>query len=83
MVFISQTYSHLETGKDNDEWIRKTTQQSSLLIAGWGVHGSHLGRSNKVKSILSTENIYCLGKTKCGQPKHPLYLSNDTELEKY
>lgn len=60
-------------GIDNDYWIRIVCgEMSDMTLIAWGNHGSYLSRDKQVLSIVS--NPYCLGVTKTGQPKHPLYL---------
>ena len=48
----------------------------------WGSWGKVLDRAFYVKMILP-KPLYCLGKNKDGEPKHPLYLSSDTKLILY
>jgi hypothetical protein len=42
-------------------------------------------RVDRVLEILYRHHIaaYCLGRTSSGNPKHPLYLRNDTPMEVY
>lgn len=50
---------------------------SDKIVVAWGTHGY-----NYVPPWIAEDRvIYCLGKTKFGYPKHPLYLKLDTELE--
>lgn len=54
------------------------------VVACWGAHGSHLGRSERVANDLRRSTSYGLsvfGRTKAGEPKHPLYLAKDTPLK--
>jgi hypothetical protein len=41
-------------------------------VAAWGTHGRLLDRSSTVRSLLA--NLDCLGTTKGGEPRHPLYV---------
>jgi len=68
-------------GPDNNEWIKHWARSANILVAAWGTHGTHLGRDRQVLSLLTGYKIMCLGKTKHGHPRHPLYLRSDTELE--
>lgn len=47
-----------------------------LVIAAWGVHGVLNGRGAQVAEMLRARgvNLMCLGTTKDGHPRHPLYL---------
>ena len=50
------------------------------IVCAWGSRG---GRSNRHVAILQRGNarLVCLGKTKDGYPRHPLYVRNDQPLE--
>jgi hypothetical protein len=50
-------------------------------VACWGIHGKHLGRGEDIRLALS--DLKCLGRTKNGSPKHPLYLRGDTKLQAF
>ena len=65
---------------ENLEHIWYKAQTSNMVIAAWGVHGAAENRDSRVMGELR-ENVgivYCLGLTKDGHPKHPLYLKADT-----
>lgn len=68
-------------GKDNDTAIKWAAGFSDMVIAAWGVHGTYLERDKKVISLITEspleQPLYCLGITKDGHPKHPLYLKSD------
>lgn len=64
-------------GPWNDSHLRAFHGAARRTIACWGVHGAFLERGDLVASMLG--GIYCLGVTKDGHPKHPLYLRADTE----
>ncbi len=68
-------------GRDTDKYIRIACHDAGLVICGWGNHGAHLGRDRDVMGLLIKDHIrtWCLGTSKGGQPKHPLYLSYDVE----
>ncbi len=59
-------------GPENDEWLGKLAQECGLVVAAWGNHGAYRERAQQVRAMFS--ELYCLGLTKKGQPKHPLYL---------
>lgn len=63
-------------GPDNDAWIRSEARRSELIVAAWGTHGYHQGRDEAVLALLreAGKPVYCLGTTRSGQPRHPLYL---------
>lgn len=60
--------------------------QIGVWVAAWGVHGSHLGRGQRVRDLLAAAGgvrLRCLGTTKDGHPRHPLYVPASTELALY
>jgi len=63
-------------GPDNDAWLARLAADSGLVLAAWGVHGVHRGREQQVLALGLP--CVCLGQTKDGHPKHPLYLRADT-----
>ncbi len=78
-------------GEANDSVILGHAIDYQQVICAWGVHGTFRGRAQEVVAMLSDREqttgrvvtLSCLGKTKHGHPKHPLYLRNDTPLETY
>jgi len=60
-------------GDENDQYIAAAAQQATLIILGWGVYGSYLARDRAILHLLSSSQLYCLGLTAKGHPKHPLY----------
>jgi hypothetical protein len=75
---------HDPVGPLNDAYILETVGVSARVVVAWGTHGSYQGRDLQLAGgILLGEELYCLGKTKAGHPRHPLYLSNDTKLERW
>ena len=61
-------------GPDNDAVLVEVTRQANLVVVGWGNGGQWLGRDVAVRALLDPLNLTCLGLTKLGQPRHPLYL---------
>lgn len=66
-------------GPRHDEWLRVYANRCALVVAAWGTHGIYLNRNRTVISLFRREGIdlHCLGRTKDGHPKHPLYLRAD------
>lgn len=64
-------------GADNDAMIREGATWADQIIAAWGTHGAHLDRGPAVADLLRTTGkpLYCLGLSKAGHPRHPLYIS--------
>lgn len=69
-------------GPGNDAAIRETCGNAGLVLVAWGVHGTLHGRNLAVADLLPRP-VYCLGVTKGGHPKHPLYINGRTEPRIY
>jgi hypothetical protein len=68
-------------GEENDRFLLQAVARSSRIIAAWGTKGTLLDRDKRVLELLADwQNVYCLGTTKCGHPRHPLYMKGDTGL---
>lgn len=63
-------------GPANDAAIREAVRRASMVVAAWGVHGGLLQRSSRVLDLLAEEGtrVCCLGLTRAGSPRHPLYV---------
>ncbi|HWY73077.1 MAG TPA: DUF1643 domain-containing protein [Burkholderiaceae bacterium] len=61
-------------GRANDRWLQRLAAESGRMIAAWGNDGTLLGRDVQVRSMLAP--LYALSLTRCGQPRHPLYVPN-------
>ena len=71
---------HDPVGPTNDQWIRETATYAELVVAAWGTHGKLHERGLKVAEMLQEFEPKCLGLTKKGHPRHPLYLRKDADL---
>ena len=69
-------------GPENDRWLSSVASKCRLVVAAWGVHGAYLDRGQKVARMLARAGVglRCMGMTKNGFPRHPLYLRNDVKL---
>lgn len=64
-------------GPENDDYIKKYANRAQRVVVAWGNHGELYGRGKDVIEMLSgIEGVCCLGKTKKGEPRHPLYVAN-------
>lgn len=63
------------TGPENDTYIRKIAEAADLVVVAWGAHGEFQRRDEDVLRIIASvgKQPLCLGTTKGGHPKHPLY----------
>lgn len=70
-------------GHENDAAITACALASGLHVAAWGVHGSLMNRGQAVRTLLwGIRPLTCLGMTKSGQPRHPLYMPSTDRLGK-
>jgi hypothetical protein len=69
-------------GPRNDEFITEIVWPDSLVVCAWGANRVADERSVDVLGILSARGAQpkCLGKTRDGYPRHPLYVRGSTEL---
>lgn len=58
----------------NDDTILVAASNANLIIAAWGNMGEFMDRSIAIRRLLQRYTIHCLGVTKAGEPRHPLYL---------
>lgn len=73
-------------GSHNDGYIADAARQASLVILGWGAFESPFaGRIRKVVSYLSLiqPDLWCLGHTLSGAPRHPLFVRRDAPLVRF
>lgn len=63
-------------GAENDEIIREYARKCAKVVVGWGFHAALKQRDAAVLKLLESMNIepQCLGTTKDGFPRHPLYV---------
>lgn len=67
-------------GERNDVLLADYGFASDLIICAWGTHGGFQDRDIKVYDLLSYDlELKCLGLTKEGFVRHPLYLKADTK----
>lgn len=71
-------------GPENDHYIREASRKSDRVICAWGVNAEPSDVSATLDAIISTGAVpYCLGKTREGHPRHPLYVRADQPLEPF
>lgn len=78
------------TGPDNQATIRRwlSDERVYVVIAAWGAwwraQRDRPARLN-VEGLArdAGRTLYCLGKTKDGDPRHPLYVKGDAPLQEY
>ena len=66
-------------GIGNDYWLQLLVQETELIVAAWGDHGTHLNRAHDILRMLP--DMMCFNQTKKGQPVHPLYQKPQAKLK--
>lgn len=66
-------------GPKNDDWLttagRDTSRNGGRIVVAWGAHPFARRRARVVTGLLRTfGQLWCLGTTKDGSPRHPLYV---------
>lgn len=72
-------------GDRNDGIIESAVGRCDIVICAWGAAKIARTRARWVCETIRSMRpaIFCLGKTKDGAPKHPLYIKSGTALEVY
>lgn len=63
-------------GKQNDRYLKKAIKSADRVVVAWGNNGKLMRRDRLVLELLSKLKVqpHCLGITKVGYPRHPLYV---------
>jgi len=68
-------------GPENDDYIVQAAERCSYVVVAWGAKGVLLDRGRQVIRLLAGwRHVGCLGITKDGYPRHPLYVRGNTKL---
>ena len=72
-------------GPDNDETIADALRQAALAVAAWGCDPMTRTRSVAIKGLAARVRVplWCLGVTKNGHPRHPLYVAATTMSRRF
>jgi hypothetical protein len=73
-------------GPENDCHLRAIAEECRAVVCAWGAHRMVSGgRAAEVLRLIAGAGAtpYCLGRTKIGRPKHPLYVKASTLLIEY
>ena len=74
-------------GPRNQECVKEAIINAGIVIAAWGAAGPKwkwaYNRIHEAVKEVEVQEIYCLGTTKDGLPRHPLYLKNNTMPKLY
>lgn len=71
-------------GPHNDRFLRSLAAlpDDEPIIAAWGAHAPR-ARADHVMAMPGMDRTQCLGTSKHGQPRHPLYIRSTTALQPY
>ena len=64
-------------GIDNNMHLITLAEDAAIVVAAWGVNGTHINRDKEVRALI--KDMYYLEITKDGHPRHPLYIKADTK----
>ena len=70
-------------GPENNTYTQQAIARASTIICAWGVHKHIANRDIEALHMLEGKDVYCLGRTKEGLPRHPLYVPANTALFRY
>ena len=78
-------------GKDNRKAIEtiaaRSIESGMPVVCAWGcrgtLHGADKTAIDIIRGVRPGAILKCLGKTKAGNPRHPLYLRRDQPLEEF
>ncbi len=68
-------------GEENDHFLLQAIARAFCIVAAWGTKGILLNRDKHVLRLLAYhQTLYCLGFTRGGHPRHPLYVKGNAGL---
>jgi len=70
-------------GPENDATITEEASRADLVVVAWGAYSHGKNRIKQVLELLRPRRILCLGTTKDGSPRHPLYVEKVRQFEEW
>ena len=70
-------------GPENDAQLLRAAARCGRFVAAWGVSGVHQERAAAVTRLLAGHDLWCLGTTREGHPRHPLYVPGRQPLVRW
>lgn len=68
-------------GPMNDYWLRLVARECGGMVCAWGANAKPERVAQAVQALRAAgAKLYCLGTTKDGHPRHPLYVRGDQPL---
>jgi hypothetical protein len=69
-------------GARNDDVLADAAARAGAIVVAWGIHGE-AQRAAAVARLLAPRPLYCLGITRSGAPRHPLYVRRDVCAQRW
>lgn len=70
-------------GPDNDSTITSCVNEAATVVVAWGAHSHPMIKSRSEAVLRLIDRPKCLGLTKGGSPKHPLYVPGNQPFLEY
>lgn len=70
-------------GPENDAALLRAAERCERIVAAWGVCGEYQSRADAVVKLFAGRELWCLGTTKEGHPRHPLYVAGVQPLVRW
>lgn len=72
-------------GTNNDSHILHACQTAGPVLLAWGNWGKLYQRDRHVLELLNDNRdcLYCLGRNRTGQPRHPLYVPRTVQRQRW
>ena len=67
--------------RETDDEIRRIASESAVTLLAWGSHGTLLEQGRDVARLVP--EAMCLGRTRSGELRHPLYVAADVAMEPF
>lgn len=70
-------------GPKNDLIAEAAINRTDISVCAWGAHKMAVSRAPRMQRLIQLHRpaAFCLGRTKSGAPKHPLYIKTGTQPE--
>ena len=69
-------------GPETNQFLRMYATSAGVIVAAWGAFELARDRGTFVESLI-TRPLYCLGVTKSGAPRHPLYVPYRNMIQRW
>jgi hypothetical protein len=68
-------------GPDNDRWLHALSDEANLRIVAWGA--APIARARGATILPRLGEVFALGTTAGGEPRHPLYIAAAQQVAEY